>query len=241
MPSIVSKIVPVIDLKSNQVVHAIAGDRANYRSISSRLVDSADPGRVAAAFAELGFCTVYVADLDAILGAEPDWHAYHAIAMSGMKLWVDNGVRNIAYANELNRLGHRVIIGLEAVDRADKIDEIATVTGVEQLIVSIDMKSGRLLSNVPEWQEFSPLDVAEFLYRKQVRELILLDLAIVGTASGIISPIVELIRHVRSKLPNTRIYSGGGVKAIADVQTMVDAGCDAVLVSTALHNRAIDL
>ena len=241
MHSVVSKIVPVIDLKSNQVVHAIAGERDSYRPIRSRLTESSTPIDIAQAFADLGFRNIYVADLDAIAGAEPDWIAYEAIAASGLKLWVDNGIQKVAIARQLRDLGHRVIVGLEAIHSLKKIDEITSAIEAENMIVSIDMRSGQLITNVPEWSELSPNDVALQLSQMGVGEFILLDLTHVGTEAGISRRMTELVRSVRHASPNTRIYSGGGVKFESDVLGMIEAGCDAVLVSTALHNQTISL
>lgn len=62
-------ILPVIDLLDGQVVRAVAGERARYRPVRSRLAGDADPVAVAAALLELApFAAVYVADLDAIAG-----------------------------------------------------------------------------------------------------------------------------------------------------------------------------
>ena len=241
MLPVVSSIVPVIDLKSNQVVHAVAGDRRNYLPIYSQLCDSSTPTKIAQAFADLGFRNVYVADLDAIGGADPDWNSYQAIAASGMKLWVDNGVQKIEYAEKLQTLGHRVIVGLEAIQSLQKFDEIIAAAGADNVIASIDMKSGQLISKVQEWRELSPLDVATQLSKDGIGDFILLDLAYVGTESGVSQSMLNLIGELRAKSQRTRIYSGGGVKSESDVLRMIDAGCDAILVSTALHNRAISI
>jgi len=62
-------IIPVIDLKAGQVVHARRGDRAQYRLIETPLSRSADPVAVAEGLMALhAFSRLYIADLDAIAG-----------------------------------------------------------------------------------------------------------------------------------------------------------------------------
>ena len=86
-------VIPVIDLKQGQVVHAIAGDRDHYRPISSQLPCDATPRSVAKAFVQYGFKTVYVADLDAILGVGDNDHSIQAIRDAGLHVWLDRGIR----------------------------------------------------------------------------------------------------------------------------------------------------
>jgi uncharacterized protein related to proFAR isomerase len=65
--SLISRVIPVIDILHGQVVHGIAGNRSSYQPIQSRLTASTHPLDVAKAFHEVfGFTKLYVADLDAI-------------------------------------------------------------------------------------------------------------------------------------------------------------------------------
>src|SRR5579859_3993027 len=62
-------IIPVLDLKSGVVVHARAGDRANYRPIATPLAAGSAPADILAGLLALApFRAVYIADLDAIEG-----------------------------------------------------------------------------------------------------------------------------------------------------------------------------
>ena len=97
------RILPVLDLKAGQVVHGIAGRRAEYRPIVSRLTASADPRDVAVAFVtQLGLKELYVADLDAIAGAPPALATFAALRALGCALWVDAGLRTAAQAEPSN-------------------------------------------------------------------------------------------------------------------------------------------
>lgn len=61
------EIIPVIDILNGVVVHGVRGEREKYEPIKSVLCNSSDPLEVANVFKELGFKSLYVADLDSIL------------------------------------------------------------------------------------------------------------------------------------------------------------------------------
>ena len=66
------RILPVMDLCGGQVVHAVRGDRARYRPLTTTLMAGSDPGAIGRALRDIfGFDSIYVADLDAIAGRAP--------------------------------------------------------------------------------------------------------------------------------------------------------------------------
>src|SRR5262245_41095918 len=88
-------ILPVLDLLRGQVVRGVAGRRAEYRPIVSRLVAGAAPLAVARALREqFGFAELYLADLDAIAGAPPALPLYRQLQTEGFRLWVDAGLQS---------------------------------------------------------------------------------------------------------------------------------------------------
>jgi phosphoribosylformimino-5-aminoimidazole carboxamide ribotide isomerase len=69
-----------------------------------------------------------------------------------------------------------------------------------------------------------------------VGAVIVLDLARVGTGAG---PDLAVIERVRESTPNVTLLAGGGVRGLADLRRLADAGCDAALVATALQTGAL--
>ena len=86
------RIVGVIDLMGGVVVRAVAGRREAYRPIVSPLCPGCDPLEVAQALLDLGVRELYIADLDAIAGAEPAWDILASLRTLAVPLWVDAGV-----------------------------------------------------------------------------------------------------------------------------------------------------
>src|SRR5438132_14421867 len=111
------RILPVLDVQNGIVVRGIAGRRAEYRPLTSRLTDSCAPVAVAAALrGTFGFDCFYVADLDAIAGKPPALETYAALHRNGFHLWVDAGVRDanaVALLAGANVAG--IILGLETL------------------------------------------------------------------------------------------------------------------------------
>ena len=95
-------IIPVIDFKDGQAVHAVRGDRQHYQPIHlhSRLTACSSIDAVMSGFLNLyPFRTFYIADLNAITGQGEhnaliaDLLARHA----DIEFWIDNGSRLADY------------------------------------------------------------------------------------------------------------------------------------------------
>src|SRR4051812_14553705 len=124
------RVIPVMDVRGGVVVHAIAGRRRDYRPVRSVLTGSTDPLAVAAAFRDrLGLADLYLADLDAIAGGEPDWHLYSALAAAGHRLLIDAGLRDFARGRRLADLGAAVVAGLETCPDPETLAELVCGCG----------------------------------------------------------------------------------------------------------------
>lgn len=238
------RIIPVIDLKGGQVVRGIAGRRSEYRPIESQLAAGSDPAEIAAAFVRLGLDTLYVADLDAIgdrqRAAPPDWATYRALLDAGAKLWMDAGLRDEAAANLMADFERNdatingVIAALETLTDLATLERFVRIISPDRLIFSLDLRHGKLLTPVDAWRRMSPLDWAMQALSVGVNRFIILDIASVGVHAGV--PTLDLCRELRQRAPQAEIISGGGVRGIEDLKLLADAGCDAALVASALHD-----
>jgi phosphoribosylformimino-5-aminoimidazole carboxamide ribotide isomerase len=237
------RVIPVIDLQGGLVVHGVAGQRDSYRPVRSRLGMSASPFENARAFAErLHREEVYVADLDAIGGREISHDALRAIAAAGLRLWVDAGPRTAADALRLAQLNShqadtlvdRVILGLESVDGPSTVAAVVRELGAARVIFSLDLRSGRPITGAAAWQRAEPIDIARQVYELGVRQMIVLDLARVGTGDGV--PTGPLCRRILERLPGVEVITGGGLGEVAEVAELAASGVHGVLVASALHD-----
>jgi phosphoribosylformimino-5-aminoimidazole carboxamide ribotide isomerase len=237
------RIVPVIDLMGGRVVRGVGGRRHEYQPIRSVLTDRTDPASLARAFVVLGLPQAYVADLDAIAGAEPDWQAYGRMAECGSELWIDAGLADGEHARRMASFAvagaplSGIVAGLESLPSAAVLAEILQAVGPARLIFSLDLKRGEPIVRAPQWQGSSAAQVASAAIDLGVRRLIVLDLAGVGMGQGVST--LALCRELRDANPDLEIIAGGGVRGVHDVRALQAAGCSAALVASALHDGRI--
>jgi uncharacterized protein related to proFAR isomerase len=88
----------------------------------------------------------------------------------------------------------------------------------------------------PQLAGLPALDVVARLQRTALREVIVLDLARVGTSAG---PDVRLIAEIHAASPDLQLLAGGGVRDADDLRALGEAGAAGALVATALHGGVI--
>jgi phosphoribosylformimino-5-aminoimidazole carboxamide ribotide isomerase len=230
------RVVGVIDLKDGTAVHAVRGERERYRAVHSVLAgDDGDAVALARAFrSELGLDEVYVADLDAIGGGDGNPALLTVLARKA-SIMVDAGVTEPQRARALLDLGaHRVIVGTETLSGPDALDRLLEELPAGAVILSVDLRDGRLLSPDAQLAGLPALDAMHRL--PAVREAIVLDLARVGSGAG---PDVDLIAAIHAAFPETELLAGGGVRDVEDLRALDAAGAAGALVATALHSGVI--
>ena len=228
-------VIPVLDLMGGRVVQGFRGERQAYQAVRSVLVAGCEPLEIARALCrECGGLAVYVADLDAIAGSGDHLATVGELAdRLGAEPWVDAGVSaEDAAARLLGAGAARVIVGTETLSEIGALRALRAVLSAGQLVVSLDMGEGGVLSRCPALSGRAPMEALEVLAAEGVRDVILLALASVGTGGG---PDVGTLRAARAAFPHLRLIAGGGVRDPEDLRRLAAAGADGVLLATALH------
>ena len=234
------RIIPVIDLMGGVVVRGIGGRRDEYQPIISQIAADASPVSVAEAFIERGFQEVYVADLDAITGDEPAWDTYRQWLDRSLDLWIDAGLTSDKLAKRLakyrsgDRKLFRIISGLESIERIEQFDDLLQAIGRERFVFSLDLRHGQPITRVNRWREKTGLEIAHEVLNFGVRSMIVLDLASVGEGQGVGTE--ALCKKIRAMDSEVELIAGGGVRDHRDLDSLEQAGCDAALVASALHD-----
>jgi phosphoribosylformimino-5-aminoimidazole carboxamide ribotide isomerase len=234
------RVIPVIDLAQGVVVRGVAGRREEYRPIRSLLCDEPSPAAVGGALRRLGFRQVYLADLDAIAGAEPNWRTYETLMDRGLELLVDAGAGSSRRASELAAFTHdggqlaAVIVGLESIADEKELRAVVETVTPARAIFSLDLRAGSPVTRVPQWNDLAAQTIAERVLDRGVRRMIVLDLAQVGVNAGVST--VRLCRRLREGHPALELISGGGVRNADDLRELAEGGCNAALVASALHD-----
>jgi phosphoribosylformimino-5-aminoimidazole carboxamide ribotide isomerase len=219
------------------VVRAVGGRRAMYAAIQSILTTSTDPRTVAdSLLAATGGSELYVADLDALCGHRPNIRWVKELAATGCHVMIDAGAKHAADVKPLLDAGATVVMGTETLASFDELEAVVKSAGADRVVLSIDLRNGRIVGDETALGE-DPLAAAVAGVGRGVKRLILLELARVGTGIG--PGAVELCGQVRNALPDVELIAGGGVRSWDDVDKLADAGANAVLVASALHDGTI--
>ena len=223
-------LVPVIDLMQGQVVRAQRGDRRSYRPIVSGLCAGSDPIELARALCR--HCDsrqLYAADLDALMGGEPQHDVVRAVlqALPEIELWLDAGFADAAMADAARERIGSVAQRVVPVFGSESLRSRAALQGCfadgRDGLLSLDRRDGRRLDEAGCWEEPA-------LWPRRV---IVMTLERVGADSG---PDLDTLREVQARSPATQLIGAGGVRNAADLALASDAGAEAWLVASALHD-----
>ncbi len=228
------RVIPVIDILGGIAVHAVKGRRSEYKPLESVLCTSAKPSEIASAFRKQGFSRLYIADLDAIMKKRSNLAVIKQIAKStGLNLMVDAGTTDLDGAKKLLSSGiERVIIGTETLFSMSFVEEATKTFGQEHIVVSIDLKGERVLGKMGFGQKSNPLKLLQDVSKTGVNQIIMLDLARVGSSKGVNNSLLFDFSEIR----DVEVFIGGGVRNIEDLKHLRKMGVAGVLVATALHS-----
>lgn len=211
--------------------------REQYQPVQSILCDSAEPIHLARAFREqLGLEELYIADLDAIQGRGQASHRDMITTLAreeGFHVLLDAGVTDEAAARGWLALGvDKVVVGAETLKTWETLQKLPSRLPVENLVFSLDMRGGHILSRCPELAALEPLAALEQLQASGWQEIILLDLERVGSGRGVDR---ELVGKIRAKFPRISMILGGGITGMEELLALKKLGVSGTLMATALH------
>ena len=229
------RVIPVLDLMKGRAVWARGGVRGAYAPVQSVLLPPVgDAVALARGFHRtLGCEECYVADLDAIMGAEPQLELVRVLAAVGSQLVIDGAASPAQAANILDAGASRVIVGLETLPSFEILAAIVQAHGRERVVFSLDLRAGRPVWPGPQ----EPLALVKEVVRTGVAAIIVLDLARVGSGQGVD---LRLGAQIRRAHPELELLVGGGIASPHDLARAAGAGYDGALVASALHDGRLD-
>jgi phosphoribosylformimino-5-aminoimidazole carboxamide ribotide isomerase len=230
------RVIGVLDVVRGTAVHARGGIRRDYAPVSEAagVVVNGDPVALAHVYLDtLGLQELYVADLDAIAGGDPNNAAITGVIELGRPTMVDAGVRAADDATRVAALGATtIVVGLETLPSFAVLRAICTAVQ-DRIAFSLDLRHGQPIG-IGE----TPETLAAHAADAGVRTLIVLDVGRVGMRGG---PDMAMIRRIRQAVPDLSLLAGGGVRGADDLNQLADAGYDGALVATALHEGRLTI
>ncbi len=218
------QIIPVIDLKDGEAVHARLGNRQQYQPINSSLCRSSDIFDVVNAFLELySFDIIYIADLNALSN-----NGNHLILLdkvlnhfSNITFWIDAGYHQPYKL--FCQINYLPVIGSESC-HDNNLSVIKTIN--EGFILSLDFSLTQSLGpkKLFETPEFWP------------KQIIIMTLGLVGSNAG---PALAMLQNYCNNYPEKHFIAAGGIRNSADLLLLKEMGITHALIASALHSGAI--
>ncbi len=219
-------IIPVLDLKNGVAVSGKSGMRETYQPLKTVFHPSSNPDKIAQSLKEAGAQRIYLADLDAIEGTGSNWEMVGKINET-IPVMVDAGVNDVHGVEEALKFVDKVIVATETLKNLRDLDEIFTSPDRDRIVLSIDVKNGKVLGRYIE-TDFD--GILKKIRELKPDEIILLDISRVGTEKGVDQNLINKFRGLES-----RIILGGGITE-SDIDLISQWGISKFLVGSALHH-----
>jgi len=213
------ELVLAMDLRRNLVVHGKSGLRATYKPLDWGASPTAEPlGYVKAIAPEY----LYIADLDRIEGTGSHDETIRACADQVKCCYVDRGCHSPT----------DVLVGDHMVNIVGTETGGSDFSRYSSGFLSLDVKEGKVIPSGAD-----PARLLSAAGHWKFSGIIILNIGAVGTERGIES---HLLKSWRAAYAG-RLFYGGGVATVQDLDTISRAGFDGAIISTALHRGAVPL
>ena len=236
------RIIPAIDIIDGKCVRLTRGD------YDTKKVYHEDPLEMARAFEDHGVRYLHLVDLDGARSSHIVNHRILERLASRTNLQIDfgGGLKSDQDVRTAFESGASQITG-GSIAVKDPARFLAWVTryGADRIILGADARDGKIA--VSGWQEGSDRDLTPFIqeYRQQgIRYVICTDISRDGMLEG---PSLELYRDI---LGNTQadapgagisLIASGGIRDLADLQALAEAGCEGAIIGKALYEGTLGL
>lgn len=225
------KIIPVLDLMSGMAVSGKSGHRETYKPLKSVYSFSPDPVEIASALKRSGAQQIYIADLDAIEKKGSNLELVQKINHI-LPVMMDWGVKDLLSFEFALEFASKIIVATETLKSLDELQAIFDKFPKDRIVVSVDIKDGKLLA--PE------MDISLDSFKERLRELnpsqiILLDISKVGTHEGFNMSLIDDFAEFKDSL-----ILGGGIIP-SEIKSLDEKDIKRVLVGSALHKGDIPL
>ena len=231
---------PAIDVREGCVVRLHQGDYAQEVRYPG------DPLSIAQRYAQAGADWLHLVDLDAAreggYGLAPLLGAIRK--STPLRIQTGGGVRSEADVAEILAAGaDRVVVGSLAVRNPGQVMEWLQRFGAERITVALDARQveGRWTLPTSGWTKNSGAVLEDLLTRYAEAGLchaLCTDIDRDGMLAG---PNLALYRLLVELTPHLRVQASGGMRGVADISAVREAGCGGAVLGKALLEDRFDL
>jgi len=229
-------IIPAIDIFEGRCVRLRRGDYEDKTTYAM------SPAGVAVQFAEAGFPSLHVVDLQ---GAKEkkivNWSSLASIlALSGVEVQVGGGVRTTDDLRRLIDLGaERVVVGSVAAKSPELVEYWIQQFGAQRIVVGMDVKDGSVaISGWLEDSRRSPTDFIFDLIRRGAVRFVCTDISRDGMLEGVNT---EFFQNLKSAFPDITIIASGGISTLDDIRALKTLDLAGVIVGKALYEGRLSI
>jgi phosphoribosylformimino-5-aminoimidazole carboxamide ribotide isomerase len=236
------RIIPAIDIIDGKCVRLTRGD------YDTKKVYHEDPLEMARAFQDHGVRYLHLVDLD---GARSSHIVNHRIlerlaSQTDLQIDFGGGLKSDQDVRIAFESGAKQITG-GSIALKDPGRFLAWVThyGPDRIILGADARDGKIA--VSGWQEGSDRDLVPFIQEYQqhgIRYVICTDISRDGMLQG---PSLELYRDILQSTQagpqgsGIALIASGGIRDMADLQALAQAGCEGAIIGKALYEGTLGL
>lgn len=236
------RLIGVVDLKQGYAVRAIKGERDRYRPVETfQSLDgnhepvAGDASALADAYHRSSLSSLYIADLDGLCGRPRQLDLVGDLL--GKFQWpepplVDLGLTGRESQDELAKIATmakqfavRIVLATESANSTEIIKRVRGEITKASLALSFDYRNGQWIS-----ESTSEDDWISVCFDSSIDSIIALDVGSVGTKSA--DRTESLCRTLHRQLPSIPMITGGGVRTDDDLQRVLAAGAERVLVAS---------
>jgi phosphoribosylformimino-5-aminoimidazole carboxamide ribotide isomerase len=228
------EVIPAIDLRNGAAVQLVGGD------VKQEKVHVDDPVEQARAFVKAGARWIHLVDLDRALGQGTNLQVVKRLLeeVQGVRFQVGGGIRFTEDIDYLLDCGAaRVVVGTRAVTD-DKWFAHVCERYADRIVAAVDVKQDEIL--IKGWQESSGKDLLGWAKRADsmgVGAFLYTDVSKEGRMQGAnVVGVERLCKHVKRP-----VIASGGVRDVADLKRLGDAGAWGAVVGMAAYTGQLDL
>ena len=211
------EVIPAVDVLGDGAVRLEQGD---YDAVVER---AGEPVTLAKRWIDAGAARIHLVDLDGARSGRVRPELVQAIAALGVPVQASGGIRSLDDARSLLDAGaDRVIVGTAAWPDPTPWFELG-----EALVLALDVRDGEV--RTAGWTTGTGLRFEDALERAHGSRMLVTAIERDGTLAG---PDLALVR--RAVAAGGRVLAAGGIRNVADVETLAAVGAEAAVVGRAL-------
>ena len=232
-------IIPAIDLQDGKCVRLLQGDFELTTEYSS------DPAEIARQFADLAVTTLHLVDLDGARTGQQNNRAIVAAiaAESRLNLQLGGGIRDHATLAAWFDAGvQRCVVGSLAITDPDTVKAWLNKYGGERIVLALDVRHDAQREPVVTthgWTRNSNATLFECVddfLSAGLRHVLCTDVSRDGAMSG---PNLALYERIVTRYPRLSLQASGGIRHIADCESLRRIGVPAAISGRALLDGRI--